>query len=277
MRILCLGGSYTGKAIAQLLADRCEVVFLTRDPVALRRVGFQATSSTAILNSTEQILIDMVVDSVPPVYNADGRLTHPYTEATNSVLKQRENAPIVHLSSTSVYPSMFSAELEDDLPVLDENSPTGPESARGGRREALEEYVSGLWPGIRIVRSGGIYGPGRWLGGRFRVGDFGRTGSGNKMVSRIHVYDLARLVLALGNLSDNEGPYVVNAVDEKPSSNRETFTYLERRLGIKIPGGWRAARPKGRKIVSNYVKTLLGGRFTYPSYEEGFDNCLTEE
>jgi nucleoside-diphosphate-sugar epimerase len=277
MRILCLGGSYTGKALAQLLKDKCEVVFLARDPIALRRVGFQATSSTAILNSAEQISIDMVVDSVPPVYNADGRLTHPYAEATNLVLKQGKMVPIVHLSSTSVYPSMFSEEREEELPVLDEDSPTRPESERGVRRELLEEYVSGLWPGIRIVRSGGIYGPGRWLGGRFRAGDFGRIGSGNKMVSRIHVYDLARLILALSNLSGDQGPYVMNAVDEKPSSNKETFTYLEHLLGIKIPGGWREARPQGRKIVSNYVKTLLGDGFMYPSYKEGFAECLAKE
>ena len=273
MRVLCLGGSYTGKAMARRLVGECEVVFLSRESFALRNAGFKVVTPEGLQEFANRSSINLVLDSVPPVYNANGRLAHAYADATKMVQRKWPEVPVVHLSTTSVYPAEYSAEREEDLPVLDEDSPTKKES----ERLALEGYVSSLWSGVRIVRSGGIYGPGRCMAARFREGDFRRTESGNLMVSRIHVHDLARLVLAVGRLEGTAGPTIVNAVDERSSSNRETFTYLGQRLGMDIPGDWRTAKPQGRQVVSKYAKTLLKGRFAYPSYKEGFDECLTEE
>ena len=68
---------------------------------------------------------------------------------------------------------------------------------------------------------------------------------------------------------------LVNAVDERPSLNSETYAFIEETLGIEIPGEWRNARPEGRKITSLYAKELLGGSYTFPTYREGFEDCLS--
>lgn len=165
-----------------------------------------------------------------------------------------------------------SSKAVADLPRLDENTPAAPDEERGLRRLRLEERLRAAFPDLIVVRATGIYGPGRCLALRFAEGDFRRAASGNKIVSRIHVHDLCRVILALALHA--APPVLVNAVDRTPTGNAELFAWLEERLRITIPGDWRETALTGRAIASLYMEELLGGRYRFESYREGFEDAL---
>ena len=156
--------------------------------------------------------------------------------------------------------------------VFDEKSKPFPETERGQKRLQSEMAIRQLYPRAKILRSTGIYGPGRSLAEAFQAGDFARAKCGNRFVSRIHVHDLLRLAFALGENPQN--PSLVHAVDEGVESYKEVFSFMEREFYFSIPGDWRTSPPKGRIIRSLYAKKLLGGVYCFPSYREGFSKLL---
>ncbi len=271
MRVLCLGGGYTSTYLAHNFHE-VDVTFLTRNPERLITGGlrvFQPAGGTVAADVT----IDLVLDTVPTV-KRDGKIRLPYRSALAPLMDGPDRPVFLHLSTTSVYPSNFTAECEDGLPTQDEDTPTGPNSDRAKDRLVLEQAIISTYAEARILRCGGIYGPGRCVATRFRDGDFSRAGSGNRMVTRIHVHDLCRLILAFGAAGADIGTATVNAVDERSSSNRETFGHLETVLGFTVPGEWRTAQPVGRRVVSRYTAGLLDGGYRFPTYREGFADCL---
>ena len=275
MNILCLGGSYTGRHLARNFGGHT-VHLLAREPDRVRLQGYRASSSLDPAGKTLPAAVDLVLDTVPPVTSSDDRLVLPYARDVRFALERNPNASYVHVSSTSVYPPGGRVGVEGLISEVDESTPAAPATERGEGRLRLEELVLRTYPRATIVRSGGIYGLGRCIADRFRAGDFRGTDRGNRVVSRIHVTDLCRLVLAVASaaVAGGKPPRYVNAVDLRPSPNKETFEYIERLLDITVPGNWREGGPVGRKVTSKHAAELLGGRYEYPSYREGFVDCL---
>ena len=272
MRILCLGGSYTGRYLASNFAGEAAVTFLTRNPERLRAEGFSAVTAGELPSACD-IPTSLILDTVPTL-RPDGELRLPYRSALSALMEGASRPVYLHLSTTAVYPSGLTAQRDEDLPTHNEDSTPHPESGRAKDRLLLEEAIVDTYSGARILRCGGIYGPGRSLATRFSKGDFSRTATGNRMVTRIHVHDLCRLILSFGRVQTGTRANLVNAVDRRPSCNRETFEYLERLLGITVPGNWRNEAPKGRMVVSKHADGLLGGHYRFPTYREGFAACL---
>ncbi|MCB1309783.1 MAG: hypothetical protein KDK30_16450, partial [Leptospiraceae bacterium] len=108
-------------------------------------------------------------------------------------------------------------------------------------------------------------------------GDFSRAAIGNRVVSRIHVHDLARLCVAVADLARAEphnAPRLVHAVDGHSVGQREVFNWLEARYDLKIPGDWRSQPYVGRHIRSRFLDQLLPTGLQYPDYRSGFADCL---
>ena len=272
MRILCLGASFTGRYLARNFPEH-RVEFLSRDPAAVRAEGLSAFVPG---QASQDGTFDLILDCLPALPDAHGQrpAPHPYTEIVGSLLAAAPGR-VIHVSSTSVYPAGADALVDvDDAPRYDETVPPAPPEERGQARLRLEEQLKAAWPGLLIIRASGIYGPTRCLALGFQNGDFRRARSaGNKLVSRIHVHDLCRLALALAMTADP--PAIVNAVDRRPTANREVFSYLEERLEITLPGEeWRTGAPSGRAIASRHTESLLGGTYRFPTYREGFEHAL---
>ena len=258
MHVLFLGTSFTGRYLAAQVADSSpafegvdRVSFVTRDPKRARNLGLH------LYSPGDQGSVDLIVDTVPQLN--EGRPA--YCDLARGIL-DRTHAVYVLVSSTSVY----AAEPEEERAFVDETSVPRGGSRRAIDRLALEETVRKEFPQARMLRSAGLYGPGRALPLSFARGDFERALSGNRVVSRIHVADLNRLALAL---AAPKTPMIVNGVDELPSENRVTFEFLEDLLSIQIPGSWRQDPPVGRAVRSNHVRALLG-ELLFPSFREGF-------
>ncbi len=261
--VLCLGAGFTTRYLARSFADLFRIVFLSRNVGRIVREGllpFDPQKHQPVL----------ILDSVPP---DDPSL--PYREICDLLV--RPGCAYVHISSTSVY---GGADLDSVvIRTFDESTLPAPDNPGAARRFEREKEIRSAYSGAWILRAGGIYGPGRSLVESFRAGDFRRTGSGNRIVSRIHVHDLCRLALALAE-TGNEAcvipavpDRIVNAVDPCPSLNAEVFLFLEELLGMTIPGDWRNAVPSGRRIESRYAGQILG-EFSYPDFRAGFSAIL---
>lgn len=246
MKILVAGASYTGRFLAAHFLEH-EIHFLSRSNV----------EAEGLLAYNENDLYDAVLDTVPALPSG-----LPYAEVF------QQAGRLIHLSSTSVLPERFSASTAEGLPVLDESTLPAPETERGARRLVLEERIRSEYPQACIIRCGGIYGPDRGLVQQFLRGDFSRAES-NRMVSRIHVYDLCQLILAC---VDQNTPPLVHGVDLKSSLNAEVFSFLEEALGISVPGPWRGQGPSGRAVRSLFAQQLVSYR--YPTFREGFADAI---
>ncbi len=270
MRILVLGGSYTGRHLARWFSG-VDVSFLSRDPDRLMAQGFVAAAS-------EDLQFDGILDTVPATGGDGDAVVHPWHTQIGALLDRRPTIPIVHISSTSVFGEEEAARSASaGPPVMDEESPCRPLALRGQRRLALEMALRKQWPQLRILRAGGIYGPGRSVAARFLAGDFSRVAVGNLYVSRIHVHDLCRLSLALLSLPVAVAPHLVHAVDRRPCTNAELFSFLERTLSIRIPGDWRTQTPTGRIVHSRYRDAILPGGLVYPDYRSGMLAALSAD
>ncbi|MCR9143104.1 MAG: hypothetical protein NXI24_12695 [bacterium] len=304
MNILVLGASFTGEYLADHFPDH-QVWFLSRRSADLIRAGRRVYPVNGAGDAGQPLRFDAIMDTVPAIAagseneNPNAILDPPYMPAVLSLLERDPGLPFIHISSTSVLPgsardggtvratdatdgSAGSATADSTRPAaFDETTPVGPENSRGMRRLNLERRIRELVPAAAILRSTGIYGPGRSIALQFREGNFRRTASGNVYVSRIHVHDLVRLCLAMATrlrANPNDAAVrLVHAVDEKPTANREVFSFLETELGLAVPGDWRDQPAQGRVVRSLYARDLLGGRYRYPTYIEGFRACLAGE
>jgi len=179
---------------------------------------------------------------------------------------------IVYISTTGVYGSARGR--------VDETTEVDPTEPRASLR--LDAERSYRDQGATVLRVAGIYGPWRGLHRRLLTGDFRIPGKGTNVVSRIHVADLAKVVLAVFEASDvlRGGTFVL--ADDSPVPQIEAIVWLCRRLAIPVP----AEAPidevaptlrHDRAVDNTRVKQALSLSLDFPSYREGFEACLSAE
>lgn len=271
-QVLILGCGYTGSHVAaRLLARGVSVVAAARDertlaPLAERGaavVAFDAArpaswggvaSAAARLSPEFAALL-----SVPPLERVGAR-----ADATAALLAAL--APpgrVVYLSSTSVY---------GDQRDVDAATASAPRMREGALRLDAERAVArGPWSWL-VLRAAAIYGPGRGLHARAGAAPR-RAGDPDRVVSRIHVDDLAALCqAALASRLTGAFP----AADRSPASAREVAAFCAS-LGLvppalpdAIPGPHGSRRVDGRAVFE-----ALGVTIAYPSYREGIVASIT--
>lgn len=271
LKILCLGASFTGKFLARNFVGKHKVAFLTRKPSVIKIQGFHAIDSNFPIDCYKP---DLILDTIPPILNHNKELLLPYEKEIEGVSSTNIQPLYLHISSTSVYATEFTSKDQGELPIIDEDTPVNPQRIKGENRLKLENKIQNNYSNSRIIRAGGIYGPNRSLVNSFMDGNFSRVQAGNKLVSRIHVMDLCRLILSFSKADLNLGTDIVNGVDTLPSANKETFRYIETITGIYIPGNWDLDIVTGRKVISKYSGDLLDNKYVFPTFREGFLDCM---
>ncbi len=270
--VLILGCGYVGTRVAERLLERGERVIATsREPAALgvlarlgaEIVGLEARDGGALAVLREATLEPglRVLLSIPPATGASG----PGEAA--AVLSACGCPPsrVVYLSSTSVY---------GRAGLVDERTVPAPADAHGEARLRAEgEAATGPWPTL-VLRAAAIYGPGRGLHVAMRTGAQPRVDDVDRVVSRVHVDDLASLCLA-ALASDLAGAFPV--ADEEPASTREVARFCEglglpRLRGVSgpvAPRGWPGRRVDGRAVFAR-----LGVTLRHPSFRSGVPDAL---
>ncbi|WP_242341236.1 MULTISPECIES: NAD-dependent epimerase/dehydratase family protein [Anaeromyxobacter] len=264
--VLILGCGYTGRHVAaRLLAHGVSVVAAARDEETLASlaergatvVAFDAArpaswggvaSAAARLTPGFAVLL-----SVPPLERLGVR-----GDATAALLATLSPpGRVVYLSSTSVYGGQRDVDAE---------TAAAPRTHEGALRLDAERGVArGPWSSL-VLRASAIYGPGRGLHARAGAAPR-RGGDPDRVVSRIHVDDLAALCEA-ALASGLTGAYP--AADSSPASAREVAAFCAS-LGLvppalpdRIPGPHGGRRVDGRAAFE-----ALGVALAYPSYREG--------
>ena len=187
----------------------------------------------------------------------------------------------VYVSSTSVYGDRNGAEV-------DETTPPQPTSDRGERRLRAEAAWQALaresGAGLFLLRSSGIYGPGRGAQTSLRSGYGFRLADDRRPSNRIHVDDLA--AAAWRALSDaGIDPGIYDFADGDPATFSEVMTYASERLGLAPPPLKNLSDlPERSRSFMNEARVVRGakarrvfGPWLYPNFRAGIDGILAAE
>ena len=218
------------------------------------------------LEKTEYILV-----SIPPIKNTDIVL-----KTFSKFFRNLNFKKIIYLSATSVYGNHQGK-------LVNEKSKLKGKTKLGKRRKLAEKawikFRNSTKFNINILRISGIYSQEsnvlkKIIQNNIRVKE-------KKFFSRIRVEDLAIIIKKLFYSSKNS--LILNASDDKPSSNIEVANYAAKLLKIKLkPIPISKFKNKmikefykdSKKVSNKNMKKKLNIKLKYPTYKEGLRNIF---
>jgi nucleoside-diphosphate-sugar epimerase len=250
------GAGFTGGKVCELARARgLTVVGVVRSDdsaAALRSRGVEVTTRDAV---------EVAASMVGPETHAI--VTFPPAGATDVAL-----APLLagaravsYLSTTGVYEDLEG--VVDDTTALP--AQPSPKYRAVLAAEALYRAV-----GAAVLRSPGIYGAERGIHVRLARGDFKLSGDGNRYGSRVHVEDLAALLLA--SAATPGETFVVG--DLEPCRQRDLVTWLCQELNLPFPASAPLSEVhetlrRNRRVDPSRALSRLGVTLKYPTYRDG--------
>ena len=283
--LFCFGLGYTALALGRRLsADGWTISGTCRTEeraAALREEGIAAylfdrdhLLSREVLNGVTHLLL-----SIPPDAAGDPVLaTH-----RNDIAVMCGLSWAGYLSTTGVYGDRGGGWVDETSALL----PTGE---RGQRRVAAERGWLDLWGSrsipILIFRLAGIYGPRRSAFEALRTGRAKRIDKPGQVFSRIHIEDLAEVLIA--SIRRPRPGAIYNVCDDDPSPPEAVVAHAAALLGMPapplVPLDAAGLSPMARsfyadnKRVSNaLIKTELGVTLRYLNFRAGLAAILADE
>jgi nucleoside-diphosphate-sugar epimerase len=215
-----------------------------------------------------------VLSSVPPDHDGD-----PVLDMAGAALGRLAPAWVGYLSTTGVY-----GDCQGDW--VDEEAPVRPDLDRSRRRVSAERAWQGSGLPVQVFRLAGIYGPGRSAIDTVRQGRARRIIKPDQVFSRIHVDDIAQVVLA-----SIERPYpgrVYNLCDDDCAPPQDVITHACALLGVEPPPEMEWAQAQAilspmalsfyadnKRVRNDRIKQELGVSLRYPSYRQGLAAILS--
>lgn len=185
-----------------------------------------------------------------------------------------------YLSTTGVYGDHQGAWIDEQTPV----TPTGPRGARRAKAEAdwLALFKTRDLP-VHIFRLPGIYGPGRNQLVSMKSGKARRIDKPGQVFSRIHVADLAAILVA--SMEQPKPGEIYNIADDLPAPPQEVVTYAAELLNMPPPPLQdfetadlspmaRSFYADSKRVKNEKIKSELGISLKYPTYKEGLSALL---
>ena len=183
---------------------------------------------------------------------------------------------ITYLSATSVY-----GNHNGDW--VDENSDTKPTSSNGIARLNAEKSWLDLAEKkslpLQILRLSGIYSSQNNILTRLKAGNVKIIDKKNQFFSRIHVEDIANILIK--SLKNFKAKEIYNVSDDKPSSSEELILHGSKLLNMENPkvvnlSSIESEMKKNfykdsKKINNKKMKTFFNYKLKYPSYVEGLN------
>lgn len=281
-QILILGCGFLGQVVAQRLTFRgIPVTGTTRTfehLTVIRTRGadplqFDGQDLSGVARAATRAR--SVVMSIPP--EVDGDLDKRLVD----LLASQRIESAVYVSSTSVY-----GDRQGDKTV--ESDPVAPDSPKGRARVAAEDvWRTAPFP-TAIIRPAGIYGPGRSLMHRMAAGKYRLVAGGQAVTNRIHVADLATLVVAALEKPVAGATYVGS--DLAPTPQAEVVDFICGLTGWERPPEMTLAEARVRldkdtlgmfvqskRIDPSQTLAALGVKLKYPSFREGMKDLWMKE
>jgi nucleoside-diphosphate-sugar epimerase len=220
-----------------------------------------------------------ILNSIPPGAEGDP-VSHEYGTEIRRVFRLQWFG---YLSTTGVYGDRGGEWVDEDSDL----KPTGE---RGLRRLAAEADWRHLWLNaslpLHIFRLAGIYGPGRSAIDTLCDGTAKRIVKPGQVFSRIHVDDIATVVMA--SMARPDPGAVYNVCDDNPAPPDEVITYAAQLLGVEPPPAVpfeqaelsemaRSFYAENKRVRNDRMKEDLGVQLRYPDYRSGLQAILAAE
>lgn len=283
--LLSFGHGLSARTLtSHLLAQGWRVIGTTRSAdkaEVIRQTGAEALiwpsedctveNCTAALNDATHLLI-----SAGPSAEGD-----PVLNALSSDIANAQNLQWVgYLSTTGVYGDHQGG-------WVDETTPLHPATKRGQWRVDAETAWAAI-PGLplHIFRLAGIYGPGRGPFAKLRNGTARRIIKKDQLFSRIHVDDIAQVLLA--SIARPNPGAIYNLCDDNPAPPQEIMAYAAELLGLPIPPAVafedaeltpmaRSFYSESKRVRNDRIKDELGVRLKYTTYKDVLQAMLDAE
>ncbi|WP_374652431.1 SDR family oxidoreductase [Dongia sp.] len=183
---------------------------------------------------------------------------------------------IGYLSTTGVYGDRGGG-------WVDETSPLRPSGERGRRRLLAEQAWQALPQPAHLFRLAGIYGPGSSALDTVREGRARRVVKAGQVFSRIHVSDIASVLVASMARPNPGAAY--NVCDDDPAPPAEVVTYACELLGVvpppMVPYEEADLSPMARsfyddnkRVRNDRIKQELSVSLAFPNYRPGLKSLF---
>ena len=281
-RVLILGMGWSGRVLAQHLRALGVHVFGTvRDPASSPHDGLpchqlraDTPPSPALLDEIAQA--EAVLCSVPPDAEGD--------PALRLLLPALQESPALrwvgYLSSTSAYADRAGGWV-DERSAADATEAAGVQRLRAEaqwRALAEERGVASA-----VFRLPGLYGPGRNALLQLAQGRARHVVRPGLVFNRLHVDDLATVVIASMQRPCVDGLYL--PADDEPAPPQQVLAFAAQLGGFAMPPAvaWddpvlsptlRRFYESSKRIDSRGTREALGWQPRFPSYREGLRDLL---
>lgn len=166
---------------------------------------------------------------------------------------------------------------------VDEETPPNPHNERSRRRlDAERQWLSlgeRLQVPVQVFRLAGIYGPGRNPLSRVVEGTARRIVKPGQVFNRIHVDDIAQVLMASLDHRPSRSR-IYNVTDDEPAPPQDVIAYAAKLLGREPPPeepfDGAALDPMSRsfyednkRVRNTRIKEELGVALRFPTYREG--------
>ena len=279
--LLTFGHGYTANGLSDLLVPQGWQVFgTTRD--ADKQADLEARGVTPILwpggdvsealgKATHLLLSIAPGAEGDPVLNAFGE----------EIARRKDQFEWVgYLSTVGVYGDHQGGWVDEETPLT-------PSTKRGEMRveaEAAWASIEGL--PLHIFRLAGIYGPGRGPFTKVREGRARRIIKQGQVFSRIHVEDIAQVLMA--SMERPNPGAVYNVCDNDPAPPQDVIALAAELLGLPVPEDIpydeaemtpmaKSFYAESKRVRNDRIKEELGVQLRYPDYRTGLRALLDAE
>lgn len=284
MILLSFGHGYSAQALERLVLPLgWEIIGTTRSPEKAQ--AMEARGITARLFPGNDLSADLarathILISAGPNDAGDPVLT----EASDAISKVAGSKTwLGYLSTTGVYGDHAGG-------WVDETTPLTPSTERGRARvkaeAAWQDLAKATGAALHIFRLAGIYGPDRGPFAKVRNGTARRIIKQGQVFSRIHVEDIAQVLLA--SMQTPNAGAIYNLCDDNAAPPEDVIAYAAELLGLPIPPAInfeeaelspmaRSFYAESKRVRNTRIKEELGVTLRYPDYQTGLRALLAQE
>lgn len=278
-KLFCFGLGYSASVFASKLVERdWQVCGTTRNlekmdplsalgftPIVYDGLGPVDEIATALGDATHLLI------SIAPGKDGD-----PVLRDFGELIREAKQLRWVgYLSTVGVY-----GDCQGEW--IDESAAPRPVSDRSKWRVIAEDAWLELGRDaglpVHLFRISGIYGPGRSPIENLKKGTARRIVKEGQVFNRIHVEDIARILIASADKPNPGGIY--NTSDNEPAPPQDVVTYAAEVLGVEPPpliafedsdltAMGRSFYGECKRVSNARIREELGVELAYPSYREG--------
>ncbi|WP_432448246.1 SDR family oxidoreductase [Aliiroseovarius marinus] len=272
--LFIFGYGYSARAFATALPDDFTIIGTSRE-AGPNVIKWPGTDISEPLSRATHLLI-----SAGPDADGDPVLRRVRDEIA-SIAPQLDWAG--YLSTTGVYGDHQGG-------WVDETTPLTPSTKRGQMRVEAEAAWQALAAEtglpLHIFRLAGIYGPGRGPFAKVRKGTARRIIKKDQVFSRIHVEDIAQVLLA--SVAQPNPGRIYNLCDDNAAPPEDVLAYAAELLGLPAPLSEdfetadmtpmaRSFYAESKRVRNDRIKEELGVKLRYPTYQDGLKALLKAE